>query len=226
MSNRSFVTFEIQKSIITSSHFCCPFPPPQHLDIMRTFHPTHRHLLVIAILFIGISSSFGFGSLSPIIQRSNVASRLVLNGHSTSSSDSSSSYLATCIPGLSEILANELSEIHSEITDISTSGNAAVTFRATREASLHALCWVRTAHRILEQVAASENAEIYDRNDLMDFIKQEVNVKDLLGDGRGGLLTLSVKAILNNPRLLPQDLSHSHFSALTVITVISWRDAP
>ena len=127
-----------------------------------------------------------------------------------------SSYLATCIPGLADVLAAELSDIHTEIYDIETSGNAAVTFRATREGSLRALCWVRTAHRLLEVVAVQEKAEIYDRNDLMDFIKQEVNVKDLLGDGQGSLLTLSVKAMLTNPMQLPQDLSHSHFSALTV----------
>jgi len=41
-------------------------------------------------------------------------------------------------------------------------------------------------------------------------------VKELLGDGKGGLLTLSVKTILNNPRGLPKDLSHSHYTALTI----------
>jgi 23S rRNA G2445 N2-methylase RlmL len=127
-----------------------------------------------------------------------------------------SSYLATCIPGLADVLAEELSEIHHDICEIETSGNAAVTFRATREGSLRALCWVRTAHRLLEVVAVHDKADVYDRNDLMDFIKQEVNVKELLGDGKGSLLTLSVKAMLTNPMQLPQDLSHSHFSALTV----------
>jgi 23S rRNA G2445 N2-methylase RlmL len=123
--------------------------------------------------------------------------------------------LATCIPGLAHILAEELAEIHPDIADISQSGNAAVTFVATREASLHALCWVRTAHRLLELVAASSDY-LCDRKDLSHFMAQEVNVKELVGDGQGGLLTVSVKAILNSPRLLPQDLSHSHFTALGI----------
>jgi 23S rRNA G2445 N2-methylase RlmL len=133
------------------------------------------------------------------------------------SDKSDSTYLATCIPGLAQTLADELEAIHPGISDISQSGNAAVTFSATREASLHALCWTRTAHRILELIVDSSSQELlYDRDDIHKFIKQEVNVKDLLGDGKGGLLTLSVKAVLNSPRQLPQDLSHSHYTALTV----------
>eukprot|EP00980_Cylindrotheca_fusiformis_P022851 scaffold9846_cov122-Cylindrotheca_fusiformis.AAC.4 len=128
-----------------------------------------------------------------------------------------SSYLATCIPGLAQCLANELQEIHPGINNIEVSGNAAVTFSATREESLYVLCWTRTAHRLLELVAESSSQDLmYDRNDLHTFINNEVDVKSLLGDGSGGLLTLSVKTVLNNPRQLPKDLSHSHYSALTV----------
>ena len=130
---------------------------------------------------------------------------------------SSNSYLATCIPGLAPVLAQELEQIHKDITDIQQSGNSAVTFTATREASLHALIWVRTAHRLLELVANSpEGIFLYDKNDVHEFIRQDVNVKDLLGDGEGGLLTISCKAVLNNARNLPKDLSHSHFTGLTI----------
>jgi 23S rRNA G2445 N2-methylase RlmL len=130
---------------------------------------------------------------------------------------SSNSYLATCIPGLAPVLAQELEQIHKDITDIQQSGNSAVTFTATREASLHALIWVRTAHRLLELVANSpEGIFLYDKNDVHEFIRQDVNVKDLLGDGQGGLLTISCKAVLNNARNLPKDLSHSHFTGLTI----------
>jgi 23S rRNA G2445 N2-methylase RlmL len=45
---------------------------------------------------------------------------------------------------------------------------------------------------------------------------QEVNVKELVGDGQGGLLTVSVKAIFHSPRLFPQGLSHPHFTALGI----------
>ena len=70
---------------------------------------------------------------------------------------------------------------------------------------------------MLELVANSpEGTFLYDKNDVHEFIRQDVNVKDLLGDGEGGLLTISCKAVLNNARNLPKDLSHSHFTGLTI----------
>jgi len=150
-------------------------------------------------------------------------------------------YLATCVPGLAHVLQRELEDMrtqlsHSDgITDVAMSGNAAVTFEATREASLYALCWLRTAHRLLELVASTDDVNsivsngryndrddidrdslLYTRDDLHNFVRECVNARDLLGDGKGGLLTLSVKAILNNPRQLPKDLSHSHYTALSI----------
>ena len=159
----------------------------------------------------------------------------------TSEAQHRSTYLATCVPGLAPVLKQELEDLrtklcHSdEIIDVTLSGNAAVTFGATREASLYALCWVRSAHRLLELVATSSeidsaprnqrynekdfidrNSLLYTRDDLQNFVRECIDVKDLLGDGKGGLLTLSVKAILNNPRQLPKDLSHSHYTALSI----------
>jgi hypothetical protein len=43
-----------------------------------------------------------------------------------------------------------------------------------------------------------------------------VDVKELLGDGQGGLLILSVKGVLINPQQLPKDISHMHFTALEI----------
>jgi len=57
---------------------------------------------------------------------------------------------------------------------------------------------------------------LYTRYDVHDFVTKCVDIKNLVGDGKGGLLTLSVKVILNNPRQLPKDLSHSHYSALSI----------
>lgn len=153
-----------------------------------------------------------------------------------------SNYLATCVPGLAHILKRELEDLHRpDLVEIEMSGTAAVTFRATREASLYALCWLRSAHRLLELVASTdaaattttsvfENAVVddddgrengrkmilRDRQDVHDFIRQRVNAKELLGDGKGGLLTVSVKALMNNPGQLPPDLTHSHYTALTI----------
>lgn len=144
-------------------------------------------------------------------------------------------YLATCVPGLAHILQQELGEMRTKIShpddiiDVTMSGNAAVTFGATREASLYALCWLRTAHQLLELVATTDSPSdngryddvdrdslLYTRHDVHDFVRQCVDAKDLLGDGKGGLLTMSVKTILNNPRQLPKDLSHSHYTALSI----------
>jgi putative N6-adenine-specific DNA methylase len=158
----------------------------------------------------------------------------------TSSTVKKSSYLVTCVPGLAHVLKCEIEDIRStyfsdrldHMDNISMSGNAAVTFEGTREASLYALCWLRSAHRVLELVASTSTTttannnddnpatifKIQTRDDIHDFVHRHVDVKDLLGDGKGGLLTLSVKAILNQhqQQLLPRDLSHSHFTALTV----------
>ena len=152
--------------------------------------------------------------------------------------DEYSTYLATCVPGLAHVLQRELEDLRPKlsdadgIADVSLSGNAAVTFEATREGSLYALCWLRSAHRLLELVATTDevgnnsggrsiddidrDSLLYTRDDLHNFVRECVNVKDLLGDGKRGLLTLSVKAIMNNPRQLPKDLSHSHYTALSI----------
>jgi putative N6-adenine-specific DNA methylase len=139
--------------------------------------------------------------------------------------DEKAQYLATCVPGLAHVLEKEIHDIQSkfcdgsfhDISDVATSGNAAVTFCATRHASLYALCWLRSAHQLLELVAATDaDTSIQGRQDIHDFVRDKVNVKELLGDGQGGLLTISVKAIMNNPQQLPKDLSHSHFTALEV----------
>ena len=149
-----------------------------------------------------------------------------------------STYLVTCVPGLAHVLQREVEELRSKlshsdgIADVTLSGKAAVTFEATREGSLYALCWLRSAHQILELVATTDefsklaggrsfddvdrDALLYTRDDLNNFVRECVNAKDLLGDGEGGLLTLSVKTIMNNPQQLPKDLSHSHYTALGI----------
>jgi len=122
------------------------------------------------------------------------------------------SYLATCIPGLSNVLAGELQALGA--VNVETSGNAAVTFQGSSKTGLHALLWLRTVHRLMELVASERNLET--RQHLHDFVSDNVNVQQLLGNGSGGLLTLSVHSILNQPSLLPKDLTHSHFTSLTI----------
>ena len=91
---------------------------------------------------------------------------------------------------------------------------------------------MRSVHRLLELVATTDDTNnlasnndknridrgslLYTRDDLHGFVRECVNTKDLLGDGKGGLLTLSVKTVLNNSRQLPKDLSHSHYTGLSI----------
>jgi putative N6-adenine-specific DNA methylase len=141
----------------------------------------------------------------------------------TSSSDTTlRKYLATCIPGLATVLAQELEQLGA--TQVVLSGTAAVQFEATLSTALRILLWVRTAHKLLEFLASTDDEgddddyqePISTPDDLYKFIQANVNVKDLLGDGHGGLLTLAVSVQFNNPQYIPVDLNHSHFTALTI----------
>ncbi|VEU33996.1 unnamed protein product [Pseudo-nitzschia multistriata] len=210
------------------------------------FTPTKLRgmFLFLGVVFVfNLQPSHSFG-LPPLSQRKisiaihNPVALGAVRGEGEASTETRqkySTYLSTCSPGLSHVLQKELEDLRTTldnpngIVDIAQSGNAAVTFSATREASLSALCWLRSAHRLLELVATTDEENdhrhkddvdrgslLYTRHDLHDFVSQCVDAKELLGDGRGGLLTMSVKAIMNNPRQLPKDLSHSHYTALSI----------
>jgi len=126
-------------------------------------------------------------------------------------------YFATCVPGLQDALAREIGELPGT-ADVEPSGSAGVGFSgpADGSAGLRALLWLRTAHRVMELVGTTEGTgeALYDRDDLYAFVRETVDVKNLLGDGRGGLLALSVRAVPNGRP--PKDLCHTHYTALTV----------
>jgi len=133
-------------------------------------------------------------------------------------------YFATCVPGLQGVLANELIELGA--SNVETSGTSGVSFTNSPDdefdIGLKALLWLRTAHRVMELVTTTlpgqydgdEQCYIYDSNELYDFVRATIHVQSLLGNGSGGLLNLSVKAIANGQ--LPRELCHSHFTALSV----------
>ena len=189
--------------------------------------------ITVSLVFLQVGCCFQPNTVT--FPTRNLISLFATRGNENdSSSPTRATYLATCGPGLAHVLQRELEDMRmkinhpDDIIDIDLSGKAAVTFEATREASLYALCWLRSAHQLLELVAttgqsASEgsydvdrNSLLYTRHDVHDFVRDCVNVKELLGDGKGGMLTVSVKAILNSPQKLPKDLSHSHYTALTI----------
>lgn len=123
------------------------------------------------------------------------------------------SYLATCIPGLSNVMAAELTELGAD--QVVKEGSSAVRFQANLRTALSTVIHLRTAHKVMELLSVSEPT-INDRDTLSSFCRESVNVKDLLGDGQGGLLTIAVSASLNKAYQLPSDINHSHYTALSV----------
>lgn len=75
------------------------------------------------------------------------------------------------------------------------------------------------------------------RDDVYKFVRNNIPVRDLLWDdgngddtgrGQGRWRTLSVSTTLNNPRFIPTDINHSHFTALNVKNALvdAARDEP
>lgn len=136
-------------------------------------------------------------------------------------------YFATCVPGLEKVLASELMALGA--SNVETSGNAGVSFTNspsdTFDIGLRSLLWLRTAHRVMELITSTmptgldqydngEQCYVYDSDELYNFVRSTIHVQTLLGNGRGGLLTLNVRATANGR--LPKELCHSHYSSLTV----------
>lgn len=136
-------------------------------------------------------------------------------------------YFATCVPGLENVLASELTALGAH--NVETSGNAGVSFTNsptdTFDIGLRSLLWLRTAHRVMELITSTmptgldqydngEQCYVYDSDELYNFIRSTVHVQSLLGNGRGGLLTLNVRATANGR--LPKELCHTHYTSLQV----------
>jgi putative N6-adenine-specific DNA methylase len=130
------------------------------------------------------------------------------------------SYFATCIPGLHNTLSSELQSIGA--THIECKGSSGVAFTGSPEIGLKSILWCRTAHKIMELIASSDDQDYefdFDRgirnsNDLYDLTRSIIHTPSLLGNGSGGLLTLSVSTIYTSK--VPKELCHSHYTALTV----------
>jgi putative N6-adenine-specific DNA methylase len=131
-------------------------------------------------------------------------------------------YFATCIPGLHEVLANEL--ISFGASNVETQGTSGVSFEGSPKVGLKTILWCRTAHKVMELIASSSDGGngyendysegIRTSNDLYQFTKSAIHTPSLLGNGAGGLLTLSVSTTYTSK--VPKELCHSHYSALTV----------
>ena len=131
-------------------------------------------------------------------------------------------YFATCIPGLHEVLATEL--ISFGASNVETQGLSGVRFEGSPKVGLKTIIWCRTAHKVMELIASSSDGGsdfesdysegIRTSNDLYQFTKAAIHTPSLIGDGSGGLLTLSVSTTYASK--VPKELCHSHYTALTV----------
>jgi putative N6-adenine-specific DNA methylase len=150
-------------------------------------------------------------------------------------------YLATTVPGLAATLQSELIGLGGRCVECS--GNAGVTFAVSDLATIYRiLLWSRVAHKVMELLIDSSSMSANKNNggrgrlmktraDVYQFVRQHIPVQDLLWDnngdnqpkgggtgagGSGRWRTLSVSTTLNNPRFIPSDINHSHFTALNV----------
>ncbi|KAL3765928.1 hypothetical protein ACHAW5_003896 [Stephanodiscus triporus] len=134
-------------------------------------------------------------------------------------------YFATCVPGLHDALASELVGIGAR--RVETSGRSGVRFAGSPRVGMKSLLWCRTAHRIMELIASSSDGPldghdgdfsggVRNRDDLYRFVRGAVHVPGLLGNGSGGLLTLSVSTTYAGSGPTSRELCHGHFTALTV----------
>jgi len=137
-------------------------------------------------------------------------------------------YFATCLPGLEEILVQELSDPlgHIRCRDV-TVERSGVSFSeheiGSREVGYRALFWSRVAHRVLELICTNEldvDNRLKTSEDLYDFVRGGINVDEMFlsgngrNDGEDDMPSLSVRCNIGG--YLPQGLSHSHYTALTV----------
>jgi len=122
-------------------------------------------------------------------------------------------YFATCIPGLQNILASELITLGA--IDVVPTGTSGVSFAGNSTIGLKSILWCRTAHKVMELIASSPfSTPVRNSGDLYEFTKASIHTPSLLGNGQGGLMTLSVNTIYT--ATVPKELCHGHFTALTV----------
>jgi hypothetical protein len=161
-----------------------------HGNVFSTIRPKESLFL---FLFLILTSTHAFIAHSPHTTpittwafRNTVAASSMRNAATSDSyqhQENYNHYIATCIPGLAPVLADELEALGA--VEIETSGNSAVGFQGLSQTGLKALLRLRTAHRLMELVATSDEM-ISSRDDIHDFIKATLDVKALLRRWEGG----------------------------------------
>lgn len=119
------------------------------------------------------------------------------------------SYFATCARGLEMALKQELQSDRVRAKEVRTGGGGCH-FKGGKDVGYRALLWLRTPHRILHLI--TQGAGVQDREGVYE-LTASVNWQDYMENSQ----TLSVDAVLGN---VPEGLTHSHFTALTVKNAI------
>ncbi|KAL7581822.1 hypothetical protein ACA910_022344 [Epithemia clementina (nom. ined.)] len=91
-------------------------------------------------------------------------------------------HFATCLPGLSSLLAQELMDLGAQAVD-TTTGNAACRFRANLRTILHILIQARIPHKIMELLCESPPT-LQTRDNVYQFVRETIPLKQVLGDDR------------------------------------------
>ena len=122
------------------------------------------------------------------------------------------SFYATCSQGVAPILAGEITKL-PEVDNLKQV-KSGVFFTGTTKSGYSALMNLRTSLRLMEQVNVGEEGDsdhlIDSPQGLYDYCFDKIKWEEILGPD----LTFSVSMSLGKE--VPQELTHSHFSALTI----------
>lgn len=118
-------------------------------------------------------------------------------------------FFATTVSGLEDVLAAELKSL-PDITSIEP-GRCGVHFCGSMRTGLAGLMNLRTSLKLMELIA--DDNRVYNRNDLFGFI-DDINWSLLLEPQQ----SLKVDTLVGLD--LPEDLTHSHYTSLTVKNAI------
>lgn len=119
-------------------------------------------------------------------------------------------FFATTTGGLENVLANEVRSLPGASSVVI--GKGSVSFCGTMKTGFEALLWLRTALKVMERIDSSDGINSKER--LYDWVQQCTAWEDVIQPSQ----TLKCDTILGQD--LPAELTHSHFSALTVKNAI------
>ena len=149
--------------------------------------------IYLVILLIAISSTLGFQSNSP-----------------------RRSYFATTVPGLEEVLYEEICQLNDASNIVK--GSSGISYEGTINTGLESLLWLRSSLKVMEKLV--EGKDLKTKDDLYNLCAS-VDWLSMITVSN----TIKCDAILGRDN--PSTLTHSHFNSLTIKNAIidSFRNA-